>query len=221
MASLGRVILSNSAFQKKTSSPFDWFGHLLDSIHPITSLAAALVWSKVDPVMKHANNVLPSLKLTATSPRSMVGWMKFPQAKKMPIWTGADLLLASGMVISSRCCQNVWLPILHASIREMEGASFTPVLKHSFTRTFKIGKSIGLMKKKPGKIDRSREMRWDGTGQASTLGSRKKKHPQKKSCRNWIDPTFYYVLKSYQKEHISAHPVVATRIRQLRQSSTY
>lgn len=164
IASLGRVIVSNSAFQSKTSSPFDWFGHLLDSIHPITSLAAALVWSKVDPVLKHAKNVLPSLKLTTTWPKSMVGWMMFLGQEKAYFNRG-DLAVTS--LAPSR----------------LERAS-------------------DWWRKNLAKY-RSTEMRWSCTGQASTLGSRKKKkNIHKKSCRNWCDPTFYYVLKSYQKELI-------------------
>ena len=191
IASLGRVItVSNGTLQKKkTFSLFDWFGHLLDSIHPKIHRWQLLLLGQRS-----------TLKLIgSTLPKSMVGW-NFLRRKKH-IWTGANLLLASGMVISSRCCQNVWLPILHACWGILDARSETRL----HDRTFKIGKSIGLMKKKPGKIDRSTEMRWEGRGRASTLGSRKK-NIHKKNCRNWFDPTCYYVsardIKSYQKELI-------------------
>lgn len=162
MASLGRVIIvSNSAVQKKTSSPFDWFGHLLDSIHPITSLAAALVGSKVDPVMKHANNVLPSLKLTATSPKSMVGW-NFLRQKKAYL-NRANLLLASGMVISSRC----W-GILHAP---------SETRLHSYLQDWKEHRIDEEKTWQNWQINGD-EMRWYRS--SKYIGKSKKTHPQKK-----------------------------------------
>ena len=121
--------------------------------------------------------------------------MKFPQAKKKPIWTGANLLLVSGMVIS-RCCQNVWLPILHASIREMRGASLTPVLKHGFTTVpSRLERASDWWRKNLAKLTDRR--RWDGRVYRSSkyIGkSKKKTSTAKKGCTNWFDPTWFKII---------------------------
>ena len=170
-ASLGRVIVSNSAFQKKTHlHHLTDFGHLLDSIHPITSLAAALVGSKVDPVVKSCQK-WTTLPETNSNFAKISDWMKFPFSGKEKAYFNRGELLAVSlrvdnmgvsknrgtpkwMVYKGKPHSNSWFGgtsifgnthIFH--MLSKYAAPFNPRL-HSYP-TFKIGKSIGLMKKKP------------------------------------------------------------------------